>query len=531
MSNTFTEKIYDGLAKLVLSKKAMIISGIVCAIPFVFEKTFLLSYIMYIPLFCCFFDNNTEQPKKRIYPLLFLYGFVYYAVGYSWLCELYPLDFAGFTKIEAVGVIAFALTAVPAIHSGIFTLSFAFCRFMTKESNAVFKIAVFPCIFVFTEFLQTLGSLAFPWCRISIAQGFCLPALQSASLFGSYFITYIVLLVNALLGYAIINPKFAGRMIAIVVAVFGINLSYGVIRIALFDYSTDTFTAVALQGNLSSSDKWSGSVSDMLNIYLDLADEALAEAKEKNLPKETVVLIPETALPVTLTESSPYSRIISEYAKNNDVNFAVGAFSVVGDTSGNSVFVFDNNGVMSQPYSKRVLVPFGEYMPYRTLFTSIVPALAEINMLSSDLYAGEHTVVFETDVGKLGTAICYESIFPNLCRKSVKDGAEVLMIATNDSWFGESAALRHHLAAARMRAIENGVPVIRAANTGISALINADGSYKARIGVSERGFVVDELAKARGKTLYYYVGDSIIWVCFVLTVFDKIKAFAKRIFK
>lgn len=530
MSNTFTEKIYDGLAKLVFSKKAMIISGIVCAIPFVFEKTFLLSYIMYIPLFCCFF-NNTKQQKNRIYPLVFLCGFVYYAVGYSWLCELYPLDFAGFTKPEAVGVIALAVTAVPAIHSGLFTACFAFCNGMTRESKPVFKIAVFPCIFVFAEFLQTLGPLAFPWCRISIAQSFFLPSLQSASLFGSYFITYVVILVNALIGYAIINQKFAKRSVAIAVAVFGINVFYGTIRLSTFDYGADTFTAVALQGNLSSSEKWSGSVYDMVDIYLDLSDKALAEAKDRNFPQETVVLVPETAFPVAFTEKSAYSKIISEYAKNNNINFVAGAFSAVNKTSGNSLFVFDYNGNMLQPYTKRVLVPFGEYVPYRSLFTSIVPSLAEINMLSADLYAGEHTAVFETNAGKLGSAICYESIFPNLCRKSVKDGAEVLLIATNDSWFGESAALKHHLAAARMRAVENGVPVIRAANTGISALINADGSYVERLGVSQRGYVVNELAKASERTLYYYVGDSIVLVCFALTVFDKLKALLTKIFK
>ena len=529
MYNTFTGKIYDGLKMLLFSRKAMIISGIVCAIPFVFEKAFLLSYIMYIPLFCCFF-NATKQYNKRILSV-FLFGFVYYAVGYSWLCELYPMDFAGLSKMEAVGVIVFAMTAVPAIHSALFTVSFAFCKRMTRDAGDVIKIAVFPCIFVFAEFLQTLGPLGFPWCRISIAQGEFLPALQSASLFGSYFITYVVLLVNALFGYAIVNPKFAKRTAVLAVAVFGINTSYGIIRLSLFNYSSDTFTAIALQGNLSSSDKWSGSVSDMVDIYLHLADDALAEADLRNLPKETVVLVPETAFPVIFNQKSPYSKTISEYAKNNEINFAVGAFSSVDKTTGNSVFLFDEEGVMSQPYSKRVLVPFGEYIPYRKLFTSLVPALADINMLSSDLLAGEGTAVFETSAGKLGTAICYESIFPNLCRESVKDGAEVLMIATNDSWFGESAALKHHLAAARMRAIENGVPVIRAANTGISALINADGSYKATLGVSQRGFVVGELAEARGKTLYYYVGDSIIWVCFALTVFDKIKAFAKRIFK
>ena len=149
MNKTF-EKIQNGLKKLSYSKSASIISGIVCAIPFVFEKTFLLSFIMYIPLFYLFVSG---EKSRKIYTRVFLYAFGYYACSYSFLCELYPLDFAGFTPLEAVGVIAFALTAIPFIHGTLFTLSFVFCRKMTMGSGSVIKLAAFPCIVMFTEYL------------------------------------------------------------------------------------------------------------------------------------------------------------------------------------------------------------------------------------------------------------------------------------------------------------------------------------------------------------------------------------------
>ena len=514
MNKTF-ERIQNGLEKMSESKSASLISGIVCAIPFVFEQTFFLSFIMYIPLFYLFLNN---EKKMSIYLRVFLYAFGFYLSGYSFLCELYPLDFAGLTPFEAVGVIAFALTAVPSIHAGILTACFALCRSLSKNSVYAVKIAVFPCVIVFCEYLQTIGPLAFPWCRVSIAQSSFLPFVQSASLFGSYFTAYIVLLINALLAYSIMNKSLRRIMTAAAIAVFAVNTAFGCIRLSLNKEAGEKITAIALQGNMSSSEKWSGSVSEMVDVYISLSDKALLYAKENGLPDETVVLVPETAIPVTITEKSKYKTLFSDYADKNNISFAVGAFNIVDGISANSVFMFDEEGTMHKPYNKRIRVPFGEYLPYREVFTAIVPALAEINMLSEDLYEGKEPVVFETSAGKTTPVICYESVFPSVCRASVNKGAEILLVSTNDSWFGTSAALKHHLAASRIRAIENNVPVIRAANTGVSAIINADGTISDILGAEKRGYAVSEVSKGAGNTLYSVMGDVFVLICLVLTV-------------
>lgn len=524
MTGSFTGSIQSEPLRFAFTKTASILSGIACAVPFIFENAFLLSFVMYVPIFFLFFGaEKLLDSGRKLYIRVFLYGFFFYAAGYIWLAELYPLDFAGFTKTEALGVIVFALTAIPVIHSSILTASFAVCRMCTKKSADALKIAVFPCIFVFNEYLQTLGPLAFPWCRVSIAQSGFLPFVQSASLFGSYFITYTVLLINAFIGYAFINKAFAKKSFTFALSVFVLNTAFGVIRLMTFDRSTEKITAVSLQGNLSSSAKWSGNTNDMAEIYLDLADKALKEAKEKGYEGEEIMLMPETALPVIITKDSKYGKMFSRFSDENDVILAVGAFSVVDESSANSVFVFDESGKMSEPYMKRTLVPFGEYMPYRDIFCAIVPSLAEINMLSSDLYAGTDTKIFDTSQGSIGAVICYESVFPSLCRETVRDGAEILLVATNDSWFGGSGALRHHLAASRIRAIENNVPVIRAANTGISALINPDGSFEKTLGADVRGYIVSELYTGNGKTLYTHIGDILLVVCLAITVLDPVK--------
>lgn len=494
------------------SKKAMIISGIVCAIPFVFEKMFLLSWIAYVPLAAVFFGTSKHRCGFAV--RAFIFGYFYYLVGYSWLASLYPMDFAGFTNAESAAIIILALTAIPAIHSAILAVSFSICKKISDGLSSVFKIFAFPCVFVFAEFLQSLGELAFPWCRIFITQSGSNAVLQSGNLFGSYFITYIVLLSNAILTEAFFNQSERKRKIIYIsaaVSVFCLNFLYGTVRIALFDYGDKSFTGIALQGNFSSSAKWSGSTDDMLGVYFELSSNALSEAPENN--GNVIVLMPETGIPVIINEYSRYSERLAEYAEENSVTFAAGAFSDKGAASGNSIFLFSPDGKMSEPYSKRHLVPFGEKLPYRTLLTAVCPALAEINMLKYDLYEGTDTAVWDAGFAKIGAVICYESIFPELCRESVRDGAEILLLATNDSWFGESQALRHHLAAARMRAIENNVPVVRAANTGISALINSDGTVEQSLGASQKGYVCAELKYGGKTTLYTLIGDVWIAVC------------------
>lgn len=515
------DRIRNSIDRITASRRAMIISGTVCAVPFVFESLYFLSWIMYIPL-AYMFLSGTDGIRKQAFRVL-LFGLAYYITGYFWITELYPMEFIGFNKIQSVAVIVFALIAIPVIHSSMMLLSYAVCKKAGERAGRFLKLLLFPCVIVFTEYLQTLGPLAFPWCRVAVAQAGNLAIIQSASLFGSYFVAYIVLLANALLAYAIINRAFSKRLIAAAVAVFAVNLALGFCRIAFTEKqyeSAEKFTAVALQGNISSGEKWSGSSQDMVDIYMKLAGSAVASTKADGQSENTVMLVPETAFPFTLREGGKTWARVSDFARENNVNFAVGAFSEQEYDSGNSVFMFTPDGKAVEPYSKRHLVPFGEYLPYREIFEVIMPPLAQMNALSSDLYEADTAAVFDLGFAKAGTLICYESIFPELCRSSVNDGAEIMLISTNDSWFGSSGALRHHLANAKLRAVENNVPVIRAANTGISALIKPNGKVIQRLGVNSRGFIADELPMADSRTLYRVIGNVWSIICLLILIFS-----------
>lgn len=517
------KNVFFVMQRILALKKAMIISGIVCAIPFVFENLYLVSWFMYIPCALCFFDESMSNKKATI--RAFLFGFGYYFLGYSWLFELYPLDFAGFTNAQSIMIIIIALTLVPAIHSAIFAICFGVLRAVFKKRNAVLKIIAFPCAIVFTEFLQSVGPLAFPWCKVSVAQGANLAILQSTSLFGSYFIAYIVLFVNTLLAFAIKNEKSRKKLVILAVCVFSVNYIFGSVRFSLLSYkleTTEKITAVALQGNISSKEKWGKSATETVELYMGLAEKGMKEIEDKQYKGEAIFVIPETAFPFTLKENSKTAQKVKSFCQENDVTFAVGAFSKGEQGSANSVFVFTPDGEISEPYKKQILVPFGEYLPYRSIFEIFLPILTEINMLSEDVVAGKESIVTATPAGRVGMLICYESIFPPLCRQSVINGAEVILISTNDSWFGNSSALRHHEINAVIRAIENNVPVIRAANTGISAIIRPDGKIVTEVGADECGYALSEVPKGMGATLYTKTGDIILYLCLVYFVFSLI---------
>lgn len=519
-----TEKRFILSSRFSGSKKEMFLNGIVCAIPFVFEQAFFLSWFAYLPFALLFLKQANEPESKKFFAKSLAFGYGFYFVGYIWLSELYPLEYLGIEKSLALPLIVLVIFGVPAIHAAFWAVSAFICRKLSEKAPYFLRLAVFPCVAVLAEYLQSLGTFAFPWCRVFVTQS-AFPALyQSASLFGSYFITYLVLLVNGLLASAVLFPKFKQRFMLAAAALFCCNFAFGIIRMSLceqaYTKNNSAFGAVVLQGNYPYDNKQNDPVSSMYTRYLSLCDAALEELQSRSdalLVQNTVVLLPETALPVTFYADRGYARLLAADAENRGITLAVGAFSSEENENGeevygNSVFVFTPDGKMSAPYSKQHLVPFGEYLPYRRFFEFALPALAASDAFGSDLSSGKNAVPIETPVGKAGILICYESVFGELCRKEIKNGAEILFISTNDSTFGSSQALRHHLAQAQMRAVENNVPVLRAANTGISALIAPDGRLVKNLGADKTGYLAGILPYGTGHTLYRSLGDGILFL-------------------
>ena len=161
-------------------------------------------------------------------------------------------------------------------------------------------------------------------------------------------------------------------------------------------------------------------------------------------------------------------------------------------------------------------MPFGEYVPLRSLITTLIPPLAELSALDDDLTPGADSGLFETEWGKIGSLICFDSIYEQLAINSVRDGAALMVISSNDSWFYDSAAVRQHLYQAQLRAIETGRTYLRAANTGISDVILPDGSSTAQIGALETGLEVRTVTFRNTQTLYTLIGNLFVYLLVAL---------------
>ncbi len=522
------------IVKSAASKRILLTSGIVCAIPFVFPYAAILSWFCYVPLAIYFIQASDRHSLGAFFIRFFLFGYGFYTVGYLWLGELYPLDFVGFDTVQSVCVLLLAIIVVPAIHAALLACSAAGCRLMCKQLSSSWKLFAFPCVIVLAEYLQSLGALAFPWCRVFVTQAAFPVLLQGASLFGSYSITFLVILCSALIGYAIIKRTYRKLCLCLATALFFGNAIFGFLRLDHLNHEFAkpehaTFGAAVLQGNIPSGEKWNGNVSDMYERYIKLSDQAISALNDQGISTETsLILLPESALPVTLYETSRYTQAFKDYVNQTNANLAVGAFSDQEGLSGNAVYLFSPPALMSKPYIKQHLVPFGEYLPYRAFFERFIPPLAEISVFSEDLAFGNDPALFDTPLGQVGTLICYESIFGEICRQSVLEGAEIILVSTNDSWFGSSGALRHHLAQAQMRAIENNVPILRAANTGISALIRPDGRIYSSLGADQTGYLAGSLPYGTGDTLYTSIGDAILYVLLLYMVLCGIMSCIKK---
>ena len=277
---------------------------------------------------------------------------------------------------------------------------------------------------------------------------------------------------------------------------------------------------LAVQGNFPSSDKWSVTTLDMLNRYLALS--------EQGITKDTrLVVWPETAIPTDIDRTS-YGKKIQTFANQHNVAVVVGYIKETTDGTFNAMRVFmpgDDPSSDSQPefYAKQLLVPMGEFTPLSEIFGTVMPGVMG-DLSARNLTHGDKTVIFETPCGYINGVICYESILPSIQLDASRKGSGLITMITNDSWFGQSTALKQHLSHAQLRAIENGKYLVRAGNSGITAAITPNGEITQSIEIYKSGYMLCQVSFIYSPTLYTYIGDvpfyALALACIIIFVLD-----------
>lgn len=488
------------------------------ALTLIFPQVGMLEWVTMIPIALALYrltDRGVSLWKAYRYG--FFTVFVFYFILYHWFVYLYPLDFVGLGNGASVAVVLagwIGLTLLQAIPGGLIFLGFAaLCRTRAVKRYPLAKPFLLAALWVVFEWSATLVWTGVPWGRLALGQAELLPMLQSASLFGSYLITFLLVAVNALIATAITGKPKRVLCTVLAIGLFASNLLFGLLRMNLpRKIGADGANVAIIQGNINSHDKWSAdSYQNTLDTYGGLTRKAAGEGAE-------LVVWPETALPYNLNFNRPLTVWLEELARDCNVTLIVGALWTDGEgREYNSLFlVTPEDGFDGEArYDKRHLVPFGEYVPMRGLITALIPPLGELSALDDDLTAGSDSALLETEWGKVGSLICFDSIYERLALDSVRDGAGLMLISSNDSWFYDSAAVRQHLYQAQLRAIETGRTYVRAANTGISDVIMRHGRSTAQIGALVEGYEVRFAEFRTDKTLYDRVGNLLVLLCFV----------------
>jgi apolipoprotein N-acyltransferase len=278
-----------------------------------------------------------------------------------------------------------------------------------------------------------------------------------------------------------------------------------------------------VQGDIPQSLKWDPKfLETSFEIYRGQSEAAAQRGADLIVWPEaaaTFFFQPDDRYPTRFADDAAYRRRLLELAARTGepILFGAPALGVEDNRLGfyNRAYLVSARGEVDGWYDKIQLVPFGEYVPLRKLLGGLVNRVV---VGFGDMFAGHEQTLFEMHGAKLAVLICYESVFPNLTRNAVNRGADILLNITNDAWYGKSSAPYQLLAMAAMRSVETKVPVVRVANTGISAVIQSDGAITARTSLFQRGTETEHVYWRQEKTLYARAGDIFAESCLALTL-------------
>ncbi len=506
------------------------VSGVLTCLTLIFPAIGFLEWFSMIPAAAAFIwlAENENVGYGRMYKYGFTYFMSFYLTAFHWFLALYPLSFVdGFTNGTAALVVFLGWVGLSLLQGSVSALvpvllAIIARRGICKKIKLLIPVGA-AAIYTVFEWMQTLTWAGVPFTRLAIGQTESAAMLKPVSLFGSYLITFLIVGVNFCLALGLLTDAKSKRRICVAAATLTIALN-GIVGGALIladrGIAEEKFVAVAIQPNIGMDEKWSTG----LALTNERIEKYCAEAKEKGAK---LIVMPESAFPIEILSTGYNMTFLKELAVECDATLVVGCFTDDGENDYNSLIFIDPEGNVSDTiYSKRRLVPFGEFVPMREFFTAIIPALTEISMLEEDLSPGDGSNVYDSEVGCLGSLICFDSIYEGLTLESVRDGAEIMMISSNDAWFLDSAGVELHNSQARIRAAESGRYFVRSANTGISTIIDPNGRVLDREEALVDGYVVAEISARSGRTLYSYVGNLIVWLSMafiIVALFEKKK--------
>lgn len=416
--------------------------------------------------------------------LAWVYGFAFWAASIYWIAPTLH-TFGGLPWAVAVPLLGLLAAYLALFHAAFGLLGKRFWR----RPGAGWALVGLPALWVALEQLRGWLFSGFPWNLTGYAWVGVPGALPLASWMGVFGVSFVVMLANTGVALALVRRRFEAAAVAFLVPLLLLALA-GRRATAEAPLELPSLPVRVVQPNIPNQVEPRAEV--VLANYRDL----LELSREACQPGSLVVWPESAAWPFVYVQDRRLERGVEELAERgcallfNSVQPAAGGYY-------NSVYLVDAGGVRGR-YDKRHLVPFGEYVPLRGVFSF----LDKLARNAGEYLTGRQVELLPWRGQRIGVAICFEITFPGEVSELVRDGASLLVTVTNDAWYGDTSAPWQHLTAARFRAAENRRFLLRAAITGVSAIIAPDGSVVGELGVFERGLLRARVAGEGGLTPY-----------------------------
>jgi apolipoprotein N-acyltransferase len=396
----------------------------------------------------------------------------------------------------------------------------ALCAVLTFRAIRQFGVSglwLAPAFWVATEWLRGWVGGGFPWALLGTSQASMTPVIQLASVTGVFGVSALLALVSAAAAVAALTRRprqlwAAGGVLALVAVV----VAFGTLRVTAGTLVTQgpVLKVGLVQGNVDQGQKWDPEFrQEILDRYLRLSQQVISVGAR-------LVVWPEASTPFFFEAESGYAAPVRALARETHTPMVIGTdlyeVDATGDRIYNSAVMLGEDGTSLGTYKKMQLVPFGEYVPLKSLLFFVGPLVEKV----SDFAPGTEPVVLDsgdsgsgTSAGvQTGVAICYEVVYPWITRAFVQRGATLLTTITNDAWFGRSSAPYQHFEQASVRAVEQGRYLVRAANTGITGVVDPYGRVLVTTELFEEAAITQDVRLISDRTIYSYIGDVVAWL-------------------
>jgi apolipoprotein N-acyltransferase len=477
------------------------ISGALLASSFPRPGFSLLAWVAFVPLLI---SISSKSPRGA-----FKLGMTCGLVAYGGI--LYWINIVMTTYGKLSWMVSFSLYVFLSAYLALYVACTAYFTRRGEEAG-ISPLLSFPLLWVGLEYLRAFALTGFPWASLGYSQYRTLPLIQIADITGVYGLSFLIAFANVVI-YRIIRgmakrdgaPYPAGSAVLLVLLLVA-TLGYGFYRLKSPEKGAPLRVALA-QGNIPQDVKWDPAFQEStLAVYEQLSRQACAGGCD-------LLVWPESALPFYLQSNVGYAARVKSLATGLKTYLVTGspAFDMAGGKTRylNSAFLLAPDGEILGRSDKMHLVPFGEYVPLARL----LPFVSKMVVGIGDFSPGSAPTPLDIGKGKIGVLVCFEGIFPELSRAYVREGSRLLVNITNDAWFGRSSAPYQHLSMTVFRAVENRVPLVRAANTGITAIIDSRGHIRAMTQIFKETSLSGEVKLGTRDSIYTRVGDLFARIC------------------